>query len=240
VGEVTAKDLARHFGSLDALMAADVAALQGTPDVGPIVAESIAGFFREKHNREVIEQLRAAGVHWPEGEGTAAKAPSGPFAGKIVVLTGTLGIPRDDAKALIEEAGGAHHRVGVEEDRLRHRRRRGRQQAGQGERVGHHRARRRPIPEDAGPPMTPTKVTKAVFPVAGLGTRFLPATKASPKEMLTVVDKPLIQYAVEEAVAAGITDMIFVTGAASAPSRTISTRPTSSKPSCRPRARPSC
>ncbi|RTL55642.1 MAG: UTP--glucose-1-phosphate uridylyltransferase, partial [Rhodocyclaceae bacterium] len=56
------------------------------------------------------------------------------------------------------------------------------------------------------------KVTKAVFPVAGMGTRFLPATKASPKEMLPVVDKPLIQYAVEEAVAAGITDMIFVTG----------------------------
>jgi len=56
------------------------------------------------------------------------------------------------------------------------------------------------------------KVTQAVFPVAGLGTRFLPATKASPKEMLPVVDKPLIQYAVEEAVAAGITDMIFVTG----------------------------
>ncbi|QEL65157.1 UDP-glucose pyrophosphorylase [Oryzomicrobium terrae] len=56
------------------------------------------------------------------------------------------------------------------------------------------------------------KVRKAVFPVAGLGTRFLPATKASPKEMLTVVDKPLIQYAVEEAVAAGITEMIFVTG----------------------------
>jgi len=56
------------------------------------------------------------------------------------------------------------------------------------------------------------KITKAVFPVAGLGTRFLPATKASPKEMLSVVDKPLIQYAVEEAIAAGITDMIFVTG----------------------------
>lgn len=56
------------------------------------------------------------------------------------------------------------------------------------------------------------KVTKAVFPVAGLGTRFLPATKASPKEMLPIVDKPLIQYAVEEALAAGITDMIFITG----------------------------
>ena len=56
------------------------------------------------------------------------------------------------------------------------------------------------------------QVRKAVFPVAGLGTRFLPATKASPKEMLPIVDKPLIQYAVEEAVAAGVTDMIFVTG----------------------------
>ncbi|NMG44171.1 UTP--glucose-1-phosphate uridylyltransferase GalU [Aromatoleum toluvorans] len=56
------------------------------------------------------------------------------------------------------------------------------------------------------------KVTKAVFPVAGMGTRFLPATKASPKEMLPIVDKPLIQYAVEEAVAAGVTDMIFITG----------------------------
>src|SRR5258705_11201360 len=55
-------------------------------------------------------------------------------------------------------------------------------------------------------------ITKAVFPVAGMGTRFLPATKASPKEMLPVVDKPLIQYAVEEAVAAGITEMVFVTG----------------------------
>lgn len=58
------------------------------------------------------------------------------------------------------------------------------------------------------------KVTKAVFPVAGLGTRFLPATKASPKEMLPIVDRPLIQYAVDEAVAAGIKDLIFVTGRA--------------------------
>jgi len=55
-------------------------------------------------------------------------------------------------------------------------------------------------------------IKKAVFPVAGLGTRFLPATKASPKEMLCIVDKPLIQYAVEEAIEAGITEMIFVTG----------------------------
>ncbi|TXI93795.1 MAG: UTP--glucose-1-phosphate uridylyltransferase GalU [Neisseriales bacterium] len=57
-----------------------------------------------------------------------------------------------------------------------------------------------------------TKITKAVFPVAGMGTRFLPATKASPKEMLPIVDKPLIQYAVEEAIDAGITELIFITG----------------------------
>ena len=56
------------------------------------------------------------------------------------------------------------------------------------------------------------RVRKCVFPVAGMGSRFLPATKASPKEMMPVVDKPLIQYAVEEAVAAGMTDMIFITG----------------------------
>jgi len=59
---------------------------------------------------------------------------------------------------------------------------------------------------------TMKRITKAVFPVAGMGSRFLPATKASPKEMMPVVDKPLIQYAVEEAVAAGITDMVFITG----------------------------
>jgi UTP--glucose-1-phosphate uridylyltransferase len=58
----------------------------------------------------------------------------------------------------------------------------------------------------------PRRVRKAVFPVAGLGSRFLPVTKASPKEMLPVVDKPLIQYAVEEAADAGITDMVFITG----------------------------
>src|SRR5260221_10877670 len=67
VGEVTAKDLARHFGSVDALMDASVEELQEAPDVGPIVAESIAGFFRERHNREEIKQVRAAGVRWKEG-----------------------------------------------------------------------------------------------------------------------------------------------------------------------------
>jgi len=62
------------------------------------------------------------------------------------------------------------------------------------------------------PRYSPHRVRKAVFPVAGLGTRFLPATKAMPKELLPIIDKPIIQYAVEEAVAAGITDLIFVTG----------------------------
>lgn len=107
VGESTARDLARHFGSLDALMAADEAALAEVPDVGPVVAASIARFFAEPHNRQVIEQLRAAGVTWPEGS-TLRRAPaSGPFAGKTVVLTGTLpGMTRDEAAALIEAAGG--------------------------------------------------------------------------------------------------------------------------------------
>jgi len=106
VGEVTAKDLARHFGTLDALMDASVEQLMEAPDVGPVVAESIAAFFRESHNREGVEQLRAAGVHWEEGA-PAARAADGPFTGKIVVLTGTLAsMSRDEAKARIEEAGG--------------------------------------------------------------------------------------------------------------------------------------
>ena len=106
VGEVTGKDLARHFGALDGLMDAGVEQLQEAPDVGPIVAESIAGFFRERHNREVVEQLRAAGVTWSESA-PAAKPAAGPFAGKIVVLTGTLAaMSRDAAKERIEALGG--------------------------------------------------------------------------------------------------------------------------------------
>ena len=105
VGEATAKDLARHFGSLDAVMDASVERLLEVPDVGPIVAQSIAGFFGEAHNREVIEQLRAAGVSWEEGA-PAAPAASG-LAGVVFVLTGTLPtLSRDDAKALIEAHGG--------------------------------------------------------------------------------------------------------------------------------------
>ncbi|MDX2219525.1 MAG: NAD-dependent DNA ligase LigA [Burkholderiales bacterium] len=106
VGEATARDLANHFGSIDAIMAADQAALLEVPDVGPVVAESIYRFFAEPHNREVVEQLRACGVTWTEGP-PAAKPTSGPFAGKTVVLTGTLSaMSRDDAKAKIEALGG--------------------------------------------------------------------------------------------------------------------------------------
>ena len=105
VGEVTAKDLARHFGTLDRIMDAAVGELQEAPDVGPVVAESIGAFFRERHNREVIEQLRAAGVRWKEE--ARARPVRGPFAGKIVVLTGTLAaMTRDEARERIEAGGG--------------------------------------------------------------------------------------------------------------------------------------
>jgi len=106
VGEATAKELGRHFGSLDGLMQADADALQQVPDIGPVVALSIAQFFAEAHNREVIEQMRACGVHWREGEPRAAAATA-PLAGKTFVLTGTLPLlSRDEAKDLIEAQGG--------------------------------------------------------------------------------------------------------------------------------------
>ncbi len=105
VGEATAGDLARHFGSLDALLAADVEALQQVQDVGPVVARSIADFLAEPHNRQVIGALRSAGVHWAEDAGQ--RTPAGPLAGKTFVLTGTLpSLARDQARDLIEAAGG--------------------------------------------------------------------------------------------------------------------------------------
>ena len=105
VGEATARDLARHFGSLDSLLAADVAQLLQVPEVGPIVAESIRQFLSEPHNLEVIEQLRAAGVTWQEGEAMVASA--GMVVGKVFVLTGTLpGMTREAARERIEAAGG--------------------------------------------------------------------------------------------------------------------------------------
>jgi DNA ligase (NAD+) len=107
VGETTARDLAAHFGSLDALMAADDARLLEVADVGPVVAASIVAFFAEPHNREVIEQLRAAGVHWPEGTGRVAATMGGPLAGATVVLTGTLpNLTREQATERIVAAGG--------------------------------------------------------------------------------------------------------------------------------------
>ena len=105
VGEATAKALARHFGQLDAIMDASEAQLLEVADVGPIVAQSIRTFFDQVHNREVVEQLRACGVTWPEGP-PAERAPT-PLSGKTFVLTGTLPtLGREDAKSLIEAAGG--------------------------------------------------------------------------------------------------------------------------------------
>ncbi|HJV61937.1 MAG TPA: NAD-dependent DNA ligase LigA [Albitalea sp.] len=106
VGETTAKDLARHFGQLDRIMDASVEQLLEVKDVGPVVAQSIHTFFAQPHNREVVEQLRACGIAWDETEASADGAPK-PLAGKTFVLTGTLpSLSRDEAKDLIEAAGG--------------------------------------------------------------------------------------------------------------------------------------
>ena len=105
VGEATAKELARHFGSLDAIMDASTEQLLEVADVGPIVAQSIRLFFDQPHNREVVAQLRACGLVWEEG----APAPTTPkpLSGKTFVITGTLpGMGRDEARDLIEAAGG--------------------------------------------------------------------------------------------------------------------------------------
>ena len=106
VGETTAKDLARHFGDIDKLMKATEEQLLEVNDVGPIVANSVRMFFDQPHHREVVEQLRAAGVTWPAIAGTASDAHR-PLLGKTLVLTGTLPtLSRDDAKDMIEAAGG--------------------------------------------------------------------------------------------------------------------------------------
>jgi DNA ligase (NAD+) len=104
VGEATAKELARHFGQLDRIMDASVEALAEVSDVGPVVAQSIHTFFEQPHNREVVEQLRACGLTWEEGE-PAERAPQ-PLVGKTFVLTGTFPtLSRDQAKDLLEAAG---------------------------------------------------------------------------------------------------------------------------------------
>ncbi len=105
VGEATAKDLARHLGTLDRLLTADEDLLQQVPEVGPKVAQSIGEYFSDEHNRQLIRDLRAAGVAWSEG----APLPVGRSAlsGKRLVLTGTLpSLTREAARAMIEQAGG--------------------------------------------------------------------------------------------------------------------------------------
>jgi DNA ligase (NAD+) len=105
VGESTARDLARHFGSLEALVEASEADLLEVPDVGPVVSASIVQFIGEPHNRQVIDELRAAGVHWTDQ--VPVRAPVGALAGMTLVLTGTLpNWSREQAKQRIEAAGG--------------------------------------------------------------------------------------------------------------------------------------
>jgi DNA ligase (NAD+) len=103
VGEATARSLANHFLTLDAIEQADEDALQETPDVGPIVASHIASFFRQEHNIEVLQGLIAAGVHWPAIEKPEEAAQ--PLDGKTFVLTGALSRPRDQIKAQLEALG---------------------------------------------------------------------------------------------------------------------------------------
>ncbi len=104
VGESTAKDLARHFGKLDAIIQATTEQLLQVPDVGPVVAQSIVDFFAEEHNREVVQQLRELGVHWQEHEGVSDQVL--PLSGKTFVLTGTLAtMSRDEAKSRLEALG---------------------------------------------------------------------------------------------------------------------------------------
>ena len=104
VGEATAKELARHFGTLDAIMDATLDQLLQVSDVGPTVAQSIRTFFDQAHNREVVEQLKACGVHWKEG--VASAGASLPLTGQTFVLTGTLQtMGRDEAQAKLEMLG---------------------------------------------------------------------------------------------------------------------------------------
>ena len=104
VGEATAKELSRHFGTLDAIMDATLDQLLQVSDVGPTVAQSIRTFFDQAHNREVVEQLKACGVHWKEG--VASAGASLPLTGQTFVLTGTLQtMGRDEAQAKLEMLG---------------------------------------------------------------------------------------------------------------------------------------
>ncbi len=107
VGEATAANLAEHFGTLDALQQADTEALKAVPDVGEVVAKHVVNFFREQHNREVITDLTGdVGISWPDVVAVDASALDNPFAGKVVVLTGSLQIlTRDEAKDRLTALG---------------------------------------------------------------------------------------------------------------------------------------
>jgi len=104
VGEATAKELARHFGGLDAVIAASEGELLEVPDVGPIVAKSIRTFFEQHHNLEVVRDLRERGVVWDEG--APGKPAALPLSGQTFVITGTLpNLSREEAKEMLEAAG---------------------------------------------------------------------------------------------------------------------------------------
>ena len=105
VGEATARDLARHFGTLEALRAAPLEEIQRVPDVGPVVATSVHGFFHEPANLRVLDRLgKEAGLRPPREEAPPA---AGPFVGKTVVFTGTLAkLTREEAEALVRRLGG--------------------------------------------------------------------------------------------------------------------------------------
>ena len=106
VGEATAAGLASYFGTLEALQAASVEELQKVPDVGKVVAAHVFNFFAEESNRDVIQQLLNRGVNWPAPLVVNPDEIDSPFAGKTVVLTGSLSqLSRDDAKARLTELG---------------------------------------------------------------------------------------------------------------------------------------
>ena len=105
VGATVAELLARHFGDLDPLIAADVATIEAVDGIGPTIAEAITRFFADERNASEVARLRELGVTWEKTE-PRPSAGEGPFAGRTFVLTGTLGIPRADAKQRIEEVGG--------------------------------------------------------------------------------------------------------------------------------------
>jgi len=100
----TAQTLAHHFGTLDAIMAADEATLQNVQDIGPIVAAHITGFFHQKHNREIITELRDRGVHWQDIK--VSKSEHKPLQGMTFVLTGSMdSMTRDEAKDKLQALG---------------------------------------------------------------------------------------------------------------------------------------